>query len=525
MQEQPKEGIDGFEIEEIRKHVAELSDDKAKIWEKMALVLLARQCDDADGYAAFYELIFGHKLLPYAHEWVERAYEAWEQGMGLLVRAFRGSTKTYTLNIGLTAWQVGKHPETASLLIQAGDDLATKNSNQIADIISTNPMWKAVFPNFAVDELKGWGAKGYEIKRTDVDYAEWRAMNASRKDPSFLGVGYKSKIIGMHPGGLLILDDILDEGNTSSWRELATVNKIVTGTIFPARTDKTRLIVVGTPWVENDLYDYLEDTGQFVLCNTPAEWEEEGKKNYAWEEKFNEKRLEIERRLAGSTEYKRMFLLDLKSREDRVFKYQDYPCEAINPGWALWGGVDYAGVEGNKDSRLGKTDFFAMAHIAKLPTGGAVIVGGTLHRGTQAEAEVLVTRAQEIHPNWHYTVIEGDTVGEQFIQVVKRNPGLRIIPMKTQGRAKSLRLEKDMGPWMENGTLRISNESTPFLDELRKEMDTYPANAHDDALDAVYWACRAIPEVFQIARVDTGLPEVFVPKKLANPFVKAIARA
>ena len=66
-------------------------------------------------------------------------YEAREEGKGVVIEAFRGSTKTTTLTIAFTAFRIGKEPQKANLLIQVGDDTASDTTQQIADIIENNP--------------------------------------------------------------------------------------------------------------------------------------------------------------------------------------------------------------------------------------------------------------------------------------------------------------------------------------------------------------------------------------------------
>ena len=92
--------------------------------------------------------------------------------------------------------------------------------------------------------------------------------------------------------------------------------------------------------------------------------------------------------------------------------------------------------------------------------------------------------------------------------------------MKTGGKGKGERLERQMGPWIENGTVRISDADTPFLVELRRELDNYPLCDHDDALDAVYWSLRGMPEVLTMPRdVDGELPMNTYKKKVTNPYL------
>ena len=255
-----------------------------------------------EGFEAFYVLVHNTPLPPHARKWVHAIMEAKRNGKGIVIEAFRGSTKTTTVTITFTAWCIGLNPARANLLIQVGDDIATDNTRQIADIIENSPIYKMVFPDVVPDKALGWGAGGYEVRMTEerMPYADWRRRNAARKDPTLVGVGYKSReIIGKHPDGLLIVDDIHDENNTSSEREMETVRKILTGTIFPTMTPDTLAIFIGTPWRENDCLKYVESTGEFEHIKTPVYEVVEGEKVYAWPSKFGEPDVETAEETGG----------------------------------------------------------------------------------------------------------------------------------------------------------------------------------------------------------------------------------
>jgi predicted phage terminase large subunit-like protein len=477
-----------------------------------ALVLAAMGRDDAFGFSCFYELVFGEQAPEHAiKEWIEPLYEAREEGKGVVIEAFRGSTKTTTLTIAFTAYRIGKEPHKANLLIQVGDDTAqvgddtaSDNTQQIADIVENNPGFKSVFPDVEPDRDRGWGASGYEVKRNDIDYSQWRAINAA--------------IIGRHPDGVLIVDDIHDENNTSSERELATVRKILTGTIFPTITKETWKVFVGTPWVENDALAYVAATGEFEHVTTPV-YRENGKgTEYTWPAKFDEKEIERQRNLAGSIEFARMFMLDLSARKQQFFKYMVMDNDKVNSSWPVVAGIDYAGVRENlfrKDT--GERDYFAIAYVAKLPGGGAVVMNGVLEKCSQAEAEGYVMRGQNMYPNYLNAIVESDGKGEDFIQVIMRNPNMKVIPRRTGGKGKNTRFTI-MQPWLESGQVRISNADTPFLHELRKELDTYPLCRYDDALDALYYALIGMKDVLSTPAIEDELPD-YKPKekKGGNP--------
>jgi predicted phage terminase large subunit-like protein len=493
------------------------TEDEREVHRKYIATLCARGSDDPGSFAAFYQLVFGVQPPKHAmEEWIKPMYQAREEGKGVVIEAFRGSTKTTTLTIAFTAYRIGKEPHRANLLIQVGDDTATDTTMQIADIIENNPGFRRVFPNVVPDRERGWGAGGYEVKRADMKYTEWRDLNASRRDPTLLGVSYKSRtIIGRHPDGVLVVDDIHDENNTSSERELANVHRILTGTIFPTLTPDTWKVFVGTPWVENDALHYVSSTGEFVHLKTPVLRGEE----YAWPEKFDEAEVERQQNLAGPIEFARMFLLDLTASKNKTFKYTSFPNSNVRMTWPIVAGVDYAGTRSNlTQKKTGDRDYFAIAYVAKLPGGGAVVVDGVLEKCSQAEAESYVMRGQNMYPNYLNAIVESDGKGEDFIQVLMRTPSMKVVPMHTKNRGKEQRLVKQMSPWLESGMVRISDAESPFLQELRKELDLYPMCKYDDALDALYYALRGMPDVLVMPKDEEELPIYGPREKKVSPF-------
>jgi len=544
--------------EKIEAEHEKASPEQRKALEHGSLVLSARWNDDPWGFADCYEVFHKEQMPRHAfYEWIIPMY--WSAGKisdddviefysdapeyayivkeikaqfldigqvarGIVIEAFRGSTKTTTVTVTFCAFRIGHEPHRANLIIQVGDLSANKNTKKIADIISNNPGWKLVFPHVVPDHDLGWGAGGYEVKVThdtetgeEIDYATWRELNSKRLDPTLLGVGYESgQIIGKHPDGLLVIDDIHNEGNTSSRREQENVRQILTDTIFPTMTKDTWKVFIGTPWNENDTLHYVASTGEFLHVQTPVKRGE----TLTWPEKFDTDEISKWARVSGSRGFARMYMLDLSYSKNRVFKYQTYPSDQIRFNLPMVGGVDFAGTMDEYTNKAGRNDYFAMAYTAKLPGYGAVVVDGVLEHCTQAGGEVYVKTAQGIFPNWIQSVVEADGAGEGFIQTLKRNPGLKIVPLKTKGRGKGRRLEGEMAPWLENGTVRISDAETPFLNELRHELDTYPDCENDDALDALYWSMRGMPDVLVMKDNEEELPAPGANKKAqeAHPY-------
>jgi hypothetical protein len=455
---------------------------------------------------------------------VKLLYDARVKEKGLLEFAFRGSWKTTTLSVTFNAWLIGKEPHGSKLIVSSNDDSAEKITASIARIIEWNPWWKVVFPHVVPDKEKGWGALGYEVKRTDMDYEQWSTLESARQDPSFLGIGIgSSRLPGKHPTRALNLDDIHDEKNSISDKERAMVIKVVSDTIFPMMVEvkgklKTRLFVVGTPWHDDDAYHYMKSTGELMFHETPfmrgaAEGDagavyidgqaEEGVVHkdiigwwkMGWPEQHNAKSAMRWRSLSGYRGFNRMYLLNLVKAQETGMKYQLFDHMAVQYDWVTAGGVDFASIR-SRTADTKDRDYFAMCYIALVPTGGAVIIGGVVGHKTQAGGIEEIEKAQMTFPNWHGTKIEDIGKGETFIDTILLKPHLIIIPGQEGLRniPKHLRQERILSTPLEMGIVRISDRDDPYLNLLRKALDDYP-DGNDDVRDAALWAVLMFPQL------------------------------
>jgi len=483
------------------------------------------------GMCAFYERYHGNKVPQYQiDEWLVPIFGMDIHDKGIMIEAFRGSWKTTTVSITWGSFFMGHHPERANLVISSSGQSANKITEAITSIVEHSDAWRECFPDVTFDKEKGWGENGYEIKRTDIEYNRWKAMNSARGDPSILGLGIGSKtLIGKHPDGFLLMDDILDEDNTSSMRQMAGVATKVTGTILPFIVEDdarpkgqqviTKTVVIGTPWQEDDVYQDLKDTEEFISSKVPIMREcEPGegifidhKKLYGWYKLTDPKRHSIDSvirlyKRSGHKEFMRMYMLDPSvTMEGEGLIYFTYPHEKIDLTAQMTCGVDYMSMEKDKNIDLRYRSFYAQAYLFKLPDGRAVVGGGWHDRPTQLEAEQRLEQPQAFHGH-RGTAFESDGKGEEALQYFMRNPHLTLIPMRTEGQGKPERLEKQLGPWLENGQILISDEDTPFLNFLRKCLRKYP-QWHKDPIDALYWAARLMPEVMVLNKPRTRLPE------------------
>lgn len=461
--------------------------------EQLAMAAIACRRNDAVGFAYFYKLLYSRPMPEHAsEEWVKPYYAAIREGKGIVIEAFRGSTKTTTVTTALTAFNIGHEPQNSNLLIQVSDEIAKQNARNIADLITFNPGWKQVFPHIVPDVGAGWSKNGYQVKRTDMRYADWRraCVRTKGKDATLVGLGYRSHaLIGKHPTGLLVIDDIHDENNTRSAIELRNTLQIFTGTILPTLTRETKTIIVGTPWTDNDILSYAKSTGEFEHVRT--EVERNGK--LVWPSAYPRAVIEKQRKLAGEAEFARMYMLDIKAaagvhlKRDWLYLY---PQEKIDPSWPVVMGVDYASA--SDQLKGAKRDYFAVAVGRVLPGGaGVVLVDGYRGKVSQGEAEAQLKSIAALYPSTQLIGVEAVGKGEEFYYLLLRTSNLPIAPFQPGGRSKGQRFERAMAPLFQFKRVWVVDVSTPFLRAFKDEWVRWPYGIHDDTLDAVYWMLRA----------------------------------
>ena len=523
-----------------------LTPEQEHAFELAARGELAREAFDLEAYENFHWCIFQHDLEPHERKNLGEYFDEWnkpkaEGQRGVLNKASRGFFKS-TDSAGFVLFVTGHFPYLSNLILQARNEDAEKTGRLFADTIESNAGWKACFPNIVPDPDRGWSLRGYHVKDTSVPYPEWvqKVQSDHKRDPSFMAVSVMAGAIGMHPTGCLLLDDVHDSKNTESLAEMSMVIKTVRADIIPTMNRpgvKPMMIVAYTPWKVDDTYAVLEQTGIFRQLVTPAYVEvsdaeyRENDPNYAifdgqkirltCARVYGIKELEQQYRILGKREFSRQLLCRLDVGKGEVLPFYGYTTTGNEFNYPMTGGADPTGAEPDKLDEGKKRSYFALAFVAKLPQGGALVYDGVLEQCSHLEAENHIFAAQNRFPQWSYTMVEMVGPGLVFYQNARRNPNLKLIPSDvTEIDEKDRRVvrSKDdrilqMAKWFEVGIVRIANLDTPFLNMLRYlfehfwELNKNTPHPAWDAGDATYHALKGIPEVLQMAALPDELPQ------------------
>lgn len=473
--------------------------------------------DTPDSYQVYYELMQDRALpLHCREEWIEPAYAAHERDLATVIEAFRGSTKTTCFAETFMTKRIGLGPHLSNLFIQADDPKARKHAKNAADMIAHNPMWKLLFPDIVPDEERGWGAEGYWVRDTSMDYGTW--VRKRDKDPTLVGAGvFDSFIVGMHPTGLLDLDDINNDANTDSVALNERVNRLLTETIFPVSEDTDWHLFCQTPWTERDALAVAKATGTYHNVKTPVfrpaaqddpdsvyfEPREEWVK-LTWPEKFNLKRTTNQFYKSGAVGFARMYLLDLEAAKGHNLKREwiySFPAEDIRTDlWPVFFGIDYASAS-DKLTRAQKKerDFFVCCWGYLTPSGSLILVDGIREKISQAEAEQRVIALASAFPHLMMIGVEAIGKGEEFAELMQRaGVYLPLLPIPShtgKARSKGGRFEHVLAPMFQRREIMISDAMNPFLKQFIDEWVSFDGRDRrglfDDALDGVYMLAKA----------------------------------
>ena len=464
----------------------------------------------------------------YVLQQIEDSLVDLQLAIGAVIEASRELIKTTAITNYFTAFRIGQEPQRANLLVQVGDAIAKDNSSQVARVIKEFQGWKKCFPHVVPDLEKGWGDNGYEVRQThkwedgkmvELTDDEWNRLTATRKDPTLLGLGYNSSaLIGKHPDGMCVIDDIHDENNTASEKELDNVLDIVESVINYTFTADAWVVYVGTPWAEHDTLGYIKGTRVYLSVVMPAyvevvngdvrlpeEWLEETEKIFMWPEQRGEewlkKKLSQTRKMS---EFMRMVLLNLKGAGEKIYKYRSYPHKEIKWNeWEIIVGLDPTATFSTVSGKNAGVSHFAMCYALKTPWNTIVIGGGYLEKVGVDIGERELMRFVRTNPMFSRASVEDDGAGAVFIGFVSRNAGLVINNHSaielSKKHSKKERQFDFLSPYTAAGTVLISDEDTPYLNGLRKYLDRYPQiDDKSEALDAADAACYAILDIPEV---------------------------
>lgn len=199
---------------------------------------------DADAVCAFGEHVFGYQPAIHHRDLIDRALKAIYRRRNTVFLEPRGAAKTTWGNTIFGTWLVGKFKDLRIGLVSNTDGQAKDFSRAMKYTVESSDPLHEIFPDCQPSPSK-WTDK--EWLRAG---SRWHGSN----NVTCFAVGVGGAIISKR-FDILLMDDILDEENTATVDQREAVEMWFKKTLKPCLAPDGVVIVLGTRWSEDDLYE------------------------------------------------------------------------------------------------------------------------------------------------------------------------------------------------------------------------------------------------------------------------------
>lgn len=215
---------------------------------------LAKSTNGTEGLAAYGEYVFGYRPAQHHLEMLEFILQALFTRRNSVLLEPRGAAKTTWANTILLSWLTCMFPDLRIGLISNTATQALDFSRAIRFTLESNSRHYEIFGQSASKE-----------KWRDMEWLHADSKWHGSKDVTVYAAGTGGPIISKR-FDVLICDDILDEENSATPEQREKVENWFFRTLLPCLTPDGVVIVIGTRWAEEDLYERLftpiEDGGK-----------------------------------------------------------------------------------------------------------------------------------------------------------------------------------------------------------------------------------------------------------------------
>jgi predicted phage terminase large subunit-like protein len=439
------------------------AEDKAKFW------FAAKAIDARDCPNAFIEFVGGYEQGA-IHREFQAHISAHTESHTEIPRG-HGKTEQSAYRV---AWEIGRNPNIRVKYVQQSDRESRKTSATIRDIIESE-RYHIVFPDIEPDERE-WGKEAFSVKRTRIG-----------RDPTVEASGIFGRAGGRWD--LLIGDDVCDEKNTLQQPSLREQVKRAWANTWGPMADVTRdspprIWTVGTPWhlddITADWRRYHEKQGS--LLRRPSVGYQS-----PWPEHFTEERAREFEAKYGPIAYARAYKLEPVSDDIAVIKKEwirfwkgdlpsgnQYRIMAVDPAI----------------SKSSKADYSAVVEAVYI-VPNLYVTGLYRNRWSFPELlNVIRRRYAEFQPN--IIAVESvsfqQAIGEQLLTEF----AYPIRPCKGKEIGNKRYHAEWLGTHFHNGKIFLPGDELggirSDMEILYSELTAFPAAAHDDTLDALFYA-------------------------------------
>lgn len=447
----------------------ELTEEARAALHEQALQALAR----TDIYS-FGEYVFGYDAAPHHQEMVQAIYDAVASRTSSVILLPRGGAKTTWGNTIFLSKYIADNPDARIGLVSNTARQANDFSRAIKWTYESNPRFRELYGNLVSS-----------AKWTDVEWLRADSKWHGSKDVTLYAVGAGGAVISKR-FDILLCDDILDEENTANIEQREKIENWFFKTLLPTLVPNGVVILLGTRWAEEDLYERLTTPiekggkGWKLITQRALIEHEDGEYESYWPEHWPvemllEKKVELGSALFACAYQNDISGLMAGNIFRRPFRYFD----TLEPDkrYTIRMGVDLASSEKER------ADYTARATVAEDDDGNFYVLSVYRDKRETHHAE-FVFDGWMAFPHMDLVIVENQQFQSTLIQEVMRDYSRIPIEGKKSDidkvtRARAVSAKYEAGKVFHNVTLRDS--------DFERELLSFP-KGHDDMIDALGFA-------------------------------------
>jgi len=430
-----------------------------------------------------------HELDVDIHLPICKKLEMRERYPKLVIQLPRDWFKSTLGSIVYPIWRAINNPDVRIVIVQNTFSNACRKLQAIKQIFEKNKLFRALYPEILPTDCGPWTRECLTVNR-----------NAAHPEGTFEGAGVGTALTSRHYDDIIEDDTVAPEkdslkGIIQQPTQLEIEKSIGWHRIaYPLQVHptKSRRIVIGTRWAVADLIGWIlnnepENDGGYNLVSRSAI--EDGKP--VWD-RFGEEALSSLEKVLGPYMFKTLFLNLPTEAINQVFRrswisyYSNIPKTKTKYGVAsliTCTSVDPAAsdTEGSSDP-----DYNIILTTTLNVTTGHVYVN-EYSRARMNPGE-LIAGIFEHHRKYKPLVVKIESIAYQRTikyWIMKRqrqlNERFYVEEIKSHGRTSKEDRIRALQPFFSDGLIHI----TTHMDELEREMLSFPRGAHDDILDAL----------------------------------------
>lgn len=405
---------------------------------------------------------------------VEAITHALDNKQSTVILLPRGGAKTTWGNTIFLTKYIADHPDVRIGLVSNTARQANDFSRAIKWTYESNAKFRELYGNLVST-----------AKWTDVEWLRADSRWHGSKDVTLYAVGAGGAVISKR-FDILLCDDILDEENTTNIEQREKIENWFFKTLIPTMVPGGTVILLGTRWAEEDLYERLTTSvekggkGWNLATERALIEKEDGSFESYWPEHWPVDRL-LEKKLElGSALFSCAYQNDISGlMAGNIFRKPFRYFEDLNPEkrYTIRMGVDLASSEKER------ADFTARATVAEDDDGNYYVLSIYRDKRETHHAE-FVYDGWMAYPNMALVIVESQQFQSTLIQEVMRDyPRIPIEGKKSDvdkvTRARAVSAKYEAGKVFHRSSLRDS--------EFERELLSFP-KGHDDMIDALGFA-------------------------------------